>query len=274
MSLQGPRKFQKQGTRSVWGRAALIYLPLLALSMVATRFQVVAPLALSSGIQPVTRAFLVGTQNLTHAYTTLVDDRDLSRRYYVLRQQNDVLRQSNELLQREVARLRQVTQITATQAPSVVSIGQVTAVDPSPLLSRLTINRGAAQGLRGRMPVTVPAGLVGQVVQVSSGSAVVLSLVDPESAVGVTLARNKGGRGMAFGAPPDRLKARFSLGVDVKLGDELVTSSLGGVFPVGIKVGTVVQVLPLGPNDVNRVVIVRPAVDVNLVEDVTVLGGL
>ena len=274
MSLQGPRRFQKQGIRSIWGRATLIYLPLLALSMVATRFQVVAPLALSSGIEPVTRVFLVGTLNLTHAYTTLAQDRDLSRRYYVLRQQNDVLRQTNELLQREVARLRQVTQITATQAPSVVGIGQVTAVDPSPLLSRLTINRGTAQGVRDRMPVTVPAGLVGQVVQVSSGSAVVLSLVDPESAVGVTLARNKGGRGMAFGAPPDRLKARFSLGVDVKVGDELVTSSLGGVFPVGIKVGTVVQVLPLGPNDVNRVVIVRPAVDVNVVEDVTVLGGL
>ena len=233
MSLQGPRKFQKQGTGSVWGRAALVYLPLLALSMVATRFQVVAPLAVSSGIQPVTSAFLMGTRNLTHAYTTLVDDRDLSRRYYELRQQNDVLRQQGELLQREVARLRQVTQITATQAPSVVGIGQVTAVDPSPLLSRLTINKGTAQGLRERMPVTVPAGLVGQVVQLSSGSAVVLSLVDPESAVGVTLARNKGGRGMAFGAPPDRLKARFSLGVDVKVGDELVTSSLGGVFPVG-----------------------------------------
>ena len=274
MSLQGPKRFQKPGAGSVWRRAALLYLPLLAVSMVATRFQLVAPLALSSGTGPVTRAFLIGTQNLTHAYATLVDDRDLGRRYHLLSQQNDVLRQSNELLQREVARLRQVTQITATQAPSVVGIGQVTAVDPSPLLSRLTINKGTAQGLRLHMPVTVPAGLVGQVIEATSGSAVVLSLVDPESRVGVTLARNKGGRGLAFGAPPDRMKAQFSLGVDVKVGDELVTSSLGGVFPVGIKVGTVERVLPLGPNDVNRVVIVRPAVDVNVVEDVTVLGGL
>ncbi len=274
MSLQGPKRFQKQGAGSLWRRAALLYLLLLALSMVSTRFQIVAPLALSSGIQPVTRAFLVGSQNLSHAYTVLVDDRDLSRRYYELRQQNDVLRQRIELLAREVSRLRQVTQITATQAPTVVAIGQVTAVDPSPLLSRMTVNKGTAQGLRLHMPVTVPAGLVGQVTELTSGNAVVLSLVDPESRVGVTLARNKGGRGLAFGAPPDRLKARFSLGVDVKVGDELVTSSLGGVFPVGIKVGTVERVLPLGPNDVNRTVIVKPAVDVNVVEDVTVLGGL
>ena len=274
MSLQGPRRFQKQSTGQLWGRAALLYLPLLALSMVLTRFQVVAPLALSSGIQPVTSAFLDAEHSLTRAYATLVQERDQSRHYAELSRQNDVLRQTNELLVREVARLRQVTQITATQAPSVVGIGQVTAVDPSPLLSRLTINKGTAQGLRLRMPVTVPAGLVGQVVEVSSDNAVVLSLVDPESRVGVTLARNKGGRGLAFGAPPDRMKAQFSLGVDVKVGDELVTSSLGGVFPVGIKVGTVERVLPLGPNDVNRVVIVKPAVDVNVVEDVTVLGGL
>jgi rod shape-determining protein MreC len=274
MGLQGPRRFRKKSAGSVWRRVALLYVPLLALSMVATRFQIVAPLALSSGTQPITQAFLMGSQNLSRAYTTLVDDRNLSSRYHELRQQNDVLRQNNELLQREVARLRQVTQITATQAPSVVGTGQVTAVDPSPLLSRLTINKGTAQGLRLRMPVTVPAGLVGQVVQLTSNSAVVLALVDPESRVGVTLARNKGGRGLAFGSPPDRLKAQFSLGVDIRVGDDLVTSSLGGVFPVGIKVGTVEKVLPLGPNDVSRVAIIKPAVDVNVLEDVTVLGGL
>ncbi|MFC4455711.1 rod shape-determining protein MreC [Deinococcus sonorensis] len=258
----------------IWRRAALLYLLLLALSMVALRFQLVAPASLSSGIAPLTRAFLEGAANIRFAYNTLVRDRDLSQRYYTLQQQNDVLRQRNELLSREVARLRQVTQIIATQAPNVVGIAQVTAVDPSPLLSRLTLNKGAADGLRVRMPVTVPSGLVGQVVQVTSESAVVLSLVDPESRVGVTLARNKGGRGLAFGAPPDRLRAEFSLGVDIRPGDVLVTSSLGGVFPVGIKVGTVERVLPLGPNDVNRTVIVKPAVDVNLTEDVTVLGGL
>ena len=77
MSLQGPRRFQKQGTRQIWGRAALLYLPQLALSMVTTRFQVVAPLALSSGIQPVTRAFLIAEQNLRLAL-------DIADRVYVL----------------------------------------------------------------------------------------------------------------------------------------------------------------------------------------------
>ncbi|WP_425147086.1 rod shape-determining protein MreC [Deinococcus sp.] len=269
-----PQRFGVRNSGKLWQRSLLLYAALLGLSMVATRFQVVAPLALSSAVQPVTRAFLIGADNLRRAYAALVTERDLSRQNADLQRQNDSLRQSGELLQREVARLRQVTQIMATQAPSVVGIAQVTGVDPSPLLSRLTINKGASAGIRQRMPVTVPAGLVGQITEVSARSAVVLALVDPESRVGVTLARNKGGRGMAFGSPPDRLRAQFSLGVQIRPGDVLVTSSLGGVFPVGIKVGTVERVLPLGPNDLNQTVLVRPAVDVNVVEDVTVLGGL
>ena len=272
--MSTPQRFGLRNTGKVWRRSLLLYAALLALSMVATRFQLVAPLALTSGVQPITGAFLAAAHNLQRAGEYLNGERDLGTRNAALKKQNDLLRQQSELLQREVARLRQVTQVMATQAPSVVGIAQVTEVDPSPLLSRLTINRGASAGLRVRMPVTVPAGLVGQVIEVSAANAVVLALADPESRVGVTLAQNKGGRGLAFGSPPDRIKAQFSLGVQVKPGDVLVTSSRGGVFPVGIRVGTVEKVFPIGPNDVNQTVLVKPAVDVNLVEDVTVLGGL
>lgn len=269
MSLRGPHHRRNTRRRALWLFAAL-----LAVSMLATRFQLVAPAALSTGITPVTRAFLTGADNLQAAYDTVMSERDLRGRAAELQRQNDVLRGRNEALTREVERLRQVTRIIATQAPNVLGIASIIKVDPSPLLARLTINRGAAEGVRERMPVTVPAGLVGQVVAVASHEATVLTLADPESAVGVTLEGNRGGRGMAFGAPPDRLRAEFSLNVPLKVGDVLVTSSLGGVFPVGIRVGTIEKVLPLGPNDVSRTAIIRPAVDINAAEDVTVLGGL
>ena len=252
----------------------LLYGALLLVSMVATRFQVVAPAALSGATAPVTRAFLVATDTLRRAYVTVVQERNLASDVQTLRQQNDVLTQRNELLAREVTRLRQVVQIRATQAPNAVGIAQVVAVDPSPLLARLTVNRGSSGGVRVRMPVTLPDGLVGQVVGVSAGSATVLGLVDPESRVGVTLQGGKGGRGLAYGAPPDRLRAEFSRSVPLKKGDVLVTSSLLGLYPVGIRVGTVERVLPLGPNDVNRTVIVKPAVDIGVVEDLTILEGV
>ena len=256
-----------------WRRLALVYLGLLVLSMVATRFQLAAPLAVSSGVLPLTQVFGGAADNVRRAYETLVEERGLALSARQLRRQNATLRARNDLLERENARLRQAAQIRATQSPNLVAVASVVQVDPSPLLSRLTVNRGAADGVRRFMPATVPDGLVGQVTQVDGRDAVITTILDPESYVGVTL-KGKGGRGLAVGAPPDRLRASFPLGVDVRRGDTVLTSSLGGVYPVGIKVGTVERVEPPGPNDVSRTAVVRPAADVNTVEEVGLLGGI
>lgn len=255
-----------------WQRLTLVYGVLLVISMVLTRLQVVAPTAVLSATAPLLRLGVVAADNVQKAVSGITEQRHLASELSTLKSANDALKQKNELLTLEVARLRQVVQITATQAPNAVGIAQVVAVDPSPLLARLTLNKGSAEGIKVRMPVTVSGGLVGQVVAVGTHQSTVVSLVDPESSVGVTLTGSRGGRGIAVGSPPDRLRVQFSSGVKVQPGDILVTSSLGGVYPVGIRVGKVEKVLPLGPNDVTRTVIVTPSVDVGTVEDVTVLG--
>ncbi|ACO45983.1 rod shape-determining protein MreC [Deinococcus deserti] len=255
-------------------RLLLVFVGLLLISLLLLRFQAVAPTALRAATAPVSRIGVVAADNLRRAYSTLFEERRLNADLRRLQAQNDELRQRNEMLTREVMRLRQLEKITATQAPNALGIAQVIAVDPSALLARLTLNKGKRDGVRLRMPVTVPGGLVGQVTGVSESQSTVVALVDPESSVGVTLQGSKGGRGLAHGLPPDRMKAEFSRSVPVKKGDVLVTSSIGGLYPVGIRVGTVEKVLPLGPNDVNRSVIVKPAIDVGVIEDVTILEGV
>lgn len=257
-----------------WQQALALYGLLLLGSLLLMRFQVMPPLALSSVTAPLSRVALVAADNVRRGLTTLTEQRRTAAELRALQRTNDELRQTNELLTVEVTRLRQLTQITATQAPNAVGVAQVVGVDPSPVLARLTLNRGSAQGVRVHMPVTVPAGLVGQVMAVTARQASVIALVDPGSSVGVTLSGGRGGRGIAVGAPPDRLKVEFSLDLPVKVGDVLVTSSVGGVYPVGIRVGKIEKVMPVGPNDVTRTVIVKPAVDVGGLTDVTVLGGL
>lgn len=249
----------------------LVFVALLALSVALLRFQVTSPASLSAAVTPFTQLGTVAGSNLRGVVASLSSERHTAAQVEALTRQNEELRQKNALLQLEVTRLKGVVKITSTQAPSAVGVAQVIAVDPSPLLARLTINKGRADGVRLRMPVTVPAGLVGQVVAVGERQATVIALIDPESSVGVTLAGGKGGRGVAVGSPPDRLRVEFSAGVPVKVGDSLVSSSLGGVYPVGIRVGTVEKVLPLGSNDVTRTVIVKPNVDVGAIEDVTIL---
>lgn len=256
-----------------WRRLALLYLGLLFVSMVLTRFQVAAPAAVTSGILPLTRVFDGASSNVRTAYETLVEDRALAGRNAELERANAILQGRNDLLERENARLRQAMGIRESQFPGPVTFASVVMIDPSPLLSRLTVNKGVRQSVRRFMPASIPAGLVGQVTSVSADSAVVTTILDPESRVGVTL-RGKGGRGLAVGSPPDRLRGTFPLGVDVQQGDVVLTSSLGGVYPVGIKVGIIEEVVPLGPNDVNRTVIIKPAADISTLEEVALLEAL
>lgn len=257
-----------------WPQALFVYGALLLLSVVMMRFQTLSPSALSSATAPLSRVAIVAADNVRGGFAGIAEQRRTKAEVTALQSKNQELRQQNELLTVEVNRLRQLTQITSTQAPNAVGVAQVIEVAPSPLLARLKLNRGSAQGLRVHMPVTVPAGLVGQVIEVSAQKSTVIALVDPQSSVGVTLSGGRGGRGLAVGSPPNRLKAEFSLGVPLKVGDVLVSSSLGGVYPVGIRVGTVEKIMPVGPNDVTRSVIVKPAVDVGALTDVTVLGAL
>lgn len=257
-----------------WQQALVVYVLLLVVSVVLARFQTVTPQAVSSVTAPLSRVALVAADNMRRSLTGITAQRKTEEEFRKLQRQNDELRQQNEWLAVELGRLRQITQTTATQAPNAVGIAQVIGADPSPLLARITINKGSADGVRVHMPVTVPGGLVGQVVEVGPRTSAVLALVDPASSVGVTLSGGRGGRGLGVGSPPDRIRVQFALSVPVRVGDSVVSSSVGGVYPVGIRVGTVEKLLPVGPNDVTRGVLVKPAVDVGTLTDVTILGAL
>ncbi|MBB6097114.1 rod shape-determining protein MreC [Deinobacterium chartae] len=256
-----------------WRRLGLVYLALLVLSMLLTRFLPPAPLALSSGVAPLTGVVDRIAANLRGAWNAVVFERDLKLENARLRATNEELEAQNRRLKLDLERYKKAAQILESQSPGLLTVASVTAIDPSPLLSRLTVNAGAERGVTRFMPATVPAGLVGLVVEVNRTSAVVLTLVDPEFRAGVTL-EGKGGTGTAIGAPPDRLRVEFSKNVDVQVGDTVQTASIGGVYPAGIKIGTVENVLPLGANATTRTVIVKPAVDVSTLQEVGLLRPL
>jgi rod shape-determining protein MreC len=86
-------------------------------------------------------------------------------------------------------------------------------------------------------------GLLGQIIAVTPTTATVLLLTDPDHAVPVAVARS-GVRLVAYGRG-DRLEiANVPLSSDVKVGDSLVTSGLGGRFPAGFPVGTIRTLRP------------------------------
>ncbi len=120
---------------------------------------------------------------------------------------------------------------------------EVVAVDSDPYLQRVVVNRGSSSGVYHSMPVITDEGLVGQVIEVNYSFSRVLLLTDPSSSVPVVNVRNQL-RALAEGnGVHDELDiANVARSADVQEGDLLVTSGLGGVFPVGYPVAVVTSV--------------------------------
>ena len=171
-----------------------------------------------------------------------------------------------------MARLERALAVRQTQAPGLLAVAPVIGEDLSGLYRRLLLGMGEREGLRAGMPVIAPEGLVGLIVEVGERQALVRTLLDPESQVGVRPEKSPG-RGVARGAPPDHLVAEFPPTVKVAPGDLLLTGAPLGLFPDGIPVGRVERVERV-QGGLKQRAWVRPAVDLFLLEEVLVLRPL
>jgi rod shape-determining protein MreC len=150
-----------------------------------------------------------------------------------------------------------------------VQLAPVLDIALDPTRQRLVLDVGGDQGVRMGQPVIDAGGLLGQVIEVRPSTATVLLLTDPDHAVPVTIARN-GIRLVAYGRG-DRIElANIPTSSDVKVGDQVVTSGLGGRFPPGFPVGTLVRLR----RDESRIFLVgdlRPAAQLDRGRDVLLL---
>ena len=132
-------------------------------------------------------------------------------------------------------------------------------VDLDPTRQRIVLDAGTDQGVEVGQAMIDAGGVLGQVIEVSSGHATALLLTDPEHAVPVQVARS-GLRTIAFGTGrTDVLRLpNIPQSADIRVGDRLVTSGIGGRFPAGFPVGVVER---LQPDDTRLFVVAeaRPA---------------
>jgi rod shape-determining protein MreC len=146
-----------------------------------------------------------------------------------------------EALEQENARLRNL----AAALPPLVTRSQLAEVvnaDLGPARQRLVIDKGERNGLYRSQAIVGSAGLMGQLVRVGPWSAEVMLITDIEAAVPVSIVRN-GLRTVAVGTgDSDLLELPYvAPTADVKVGDVLITSGMGGVFPEGIPVGVITE---------------------------------
>ena len=126
-----------------------------------------------------------------------------------------------------------------------VQLAPVLDVDLDPTRQRLMLKAGSGSGVRNGQAVIDAGGLVGQVIEATPTTAVVLLLTDPDHAVPVAVSRT-GVRLIVYGTGrSDVLELRnVPLSSEVRVGDVLITSGLGGRFPPGFPVGPITALRP------------------------------
>jgi rod shape-determining protein MreC len=169
-----------------------------------------------------------------------------------LHQQNGSLKARNlqlalqgsqaQQLEAENAHLRALLELT--RRSSIQNVPAEIAYDTrDPFTQKVIIDHGSGAGIQPGAPVVNENGVIGQVTRVYPLQAEVTLLTDKDQALPVQLVRT-GIRSVIYGTPGgDGLDLRFvPISADVKVGDQLVTSGLDGVFPAGLPVARVVRV--------------------------------
>lgn len=146
----------------------------------------------------------------------------------------------------------------------------VVSRDESAFLRYVLLNKGSNDGVSRNMPVVTDQGLVGLVTETTATASKVLLVTDASSAVNVRLQAARA-EGVLVGQESGELRLLYiALEVELKPGDRIVTSGLGGTFPSGIVVGTVASVRRR-TNDVAQEADVQSAVDFNRLETVLII---
>jgi rod shape-determining protein MreC len=146
----------------------------------------------------------------------------------------------------------------------------VAAQDLSPWFRSVTIDKGSNDGVKPGMPVITDYGVVGVVAGATPHFARVLLVTDAQSRVDSYSQRSRV-RGEVRGSPDGRCVVDYVLrDDDLQVGDLMLTTGRGGVYPKGLVLGTVAS-LERTASGLFQTVELAPVVDFRLLEEVFVI---
>lgn len=224
-------------------------------------------ISLGGSLQRSVFYFTQGARSIVGHYLILVDlkknNEEFSRQIGTLKSKVAAL----EEVERENERLRIALDFKKIENIKLLS-ANVVAHDVSNDYIGIRIDKGIRDGVQEGMGVLSPQGVVGRVLRIADGFSTVLTLVDPTSSIDGVIQRSRT-RGIVSGQVGS-LKTRMRYVdrlEDVVAGDTVVSTGFGWIFPSGLLIGTVVEVIP-SPNAIVQSVILKPAVDIYRLEEV------
>lgn len=170
--------------------------------------------------------------------------------------------QQLQTLEQENNRLRGMLGSAARVAERALA-AELIEVGPEPFTRKILIAKGAGDGAYVGQAVIDAHGIMGQVTQVTASQGRVTLLTDPGHAIPALVNRN-GLRALVFGTgDPDTLKVPYlTAAADIREGDLLISSGMGGTFPAGYPVATVTKIVN-DPNESFLEIAARPVAQLN-----------
>ena len=185
-----------------------------------------------------------------------------AQKAFELTHRNEELRQANN-------RLKQLFDLGQELERPVVA-AQVVGKDPSPWFQTVLIDKGRENGVEIGFPVVNPQGVVGLIVEATSHYAKVMLITDPNSSVDAVVQKSRA-RGIIKGGTSGYCVFNYVLRKhDLKAGDSVISSGMDGVFPKGMPIGQVAEIVKKEAG-IFQDVTVTPYVDFERLEEVLIV---
>lgn len=203
--------------------------------------------------------------NLTATQETLSD----------LREENEQLLAKNAELQEEAQAAKRLQDLLGLQSSYSLqsTAARIISTSTDSWSRTVVIDRGSSSGLAIGMPVTNSSGAIGQIIECGPTSATVRLIADENSSVSA-LVQSSRAQGVLKGSAGGTLHLTLiATDQSVSVGDSVVTSGLGGVYPKGLPLGRVLSVNK-NDGDLYYTIVVEPPSSAESFEEVLVITSL
>lgn len=285
--MQDEQKRKKKKFSAKWKLIAgfgLCILLLIASCLMGNRFE-----AVRSGLNFITEPVEQGIWKIENWFRSISDEfrtkASLEEENRQLKEELERAQKENLQLQNEARRVQELEELYEldTYYKDYPKTGaQIVGLSPNNWYETFIIDKGQADGIEEYMPILAENGLAGHVSEVYDHYAQVTSVVNQSSFIYGQVNRKDGDLVAVQGAKgyssPDTGSIDEDLcmiqfvtnDIDITVGDEIVTSSLGDIYPPGLEIGTVIDIKPLGTG-YESLALVRPSVNLEQMDTVLII---
>lgn len=169
----------------------------------------------------------------------------------------------------ENKRLREILELKS-KTTHYVTTATVFARDPTNWFQTLWIDKGSEAGIRKDMIAVTPSGVVGRIYKVFKDTANIILITDINSSLAVRLQTLRH-EGILEGRGGDKCHLKYiPEGKEVRIGERVITSGLDGVYPQGLQVGYISNVIEKS-GGLFQYIEVTPSQNPNKIEEVAIL---